>query len=69
VHQLTQQNLFGKTQSDLDLEADRIIFEQLKNSGVVHSAASEEKPYVSDRLGSTQNFNRSISSMRRDSTW
>jgi fructose-1,6-bisphosphatase len=48
VHQLTQQNLFGKTQSDLDIEADKIIFEQLKKSGVVHSAASEEKPYVSN---------------------
>jgi fructose-1,6-bisphosphatase len=49
VHQLTQQNQFGKTQSDLDLEADKIIFEQLKKSGVVHSAASEEKPFVSNR--------------------
>ena len=55
VHQLTQQNLFGKTQSDLDLEADKIIFEQLKKSGVVHSAASEEKPFVSG-IGSTQTF-------------
>ena len=46
VRQLTSQNLFGKTQSDLDLKADEIIFNHLRKSGVVHSAASEEKPYV-----------------------
>jgi fructose-1,6-bisphosphatase len=46
VHQLAQQNQFGKTQSDLDIKADEIIFKNLRASGVVHSAASEEKPYV-----------------------
>jgi hypothetical protein len=46
VHQLPQINQFGKTQSDLDLKADEIVFEHLRKSGVVHSAASEEKPYV-----------------------
>jgi fructose-1,6-bisphosphatase len=40
-------NQFGKQQSDLDLKADEIIFNHLRKSGVVHSAASEEKPYVS----------------------
>jgi fructose-1,6-bisphosphatase len=39
-------NQFGKMQSDLDLKTDEIIFNHLKKSGVVHSAASEEKPYV-----------------------
>lgn len=48
VHQLAQQNQFGKTQSDLDLKAEEIIVTHLKKSGVVHSTASEENPFVSD---------------------
>ena len=65
VHQLTQQNMFGKTQSDLDIEADKIIFEQLRKSGVVHSAASEEKPFVSDSLIICRLMNLT----QRDNTW
>jgi fructose-1,6-bisphosphatase len=34
-------------QSSIDLKADEVIFNHLKASGVVHSAASEERPYVS----------------------
>lgn len=48
MHQLTQQNPFGKTQSDLDIQADEIIFQNLKKSGVVHSAAYEEKPFTNE---------------------
>ncbi len=44
--ELAQVNEFGKIQSDLDLKADEIIFKNLAKSRVVHSAASEEKPYV-----------------------
>jgi fructose-1,6-bisphosphatase len=47
--------MFGKTQSDLDIKADEIIFNHLRKSGVVHSAASEEKPFVSDSSRS-QNY-------------
>ena len=54
MHQLPQVNQFGKMQSDLDLKTDEIIFSHLKKSGVVHSAASEEKPYV--RLSSWDNL-------------
>lgn len=53
VHQLATQNQFGKTQSDLDLKAEDIIFNHLRKSGVVKSAASEEKPYVSIKIRST----------------
>jgi sedoheptulose-bisphosphatase len=45
---LTSQNVFGKQQSDIDLKADDIIFKHLKKSGVVFSAASEEKPYANE---------------------
>jgi fructose-1,6-bisphosphatase len=57
--------MFGKTQSDLDIEADKIIFEQLRKSGVVHSAASEEKPFVSDSLIICRLMNLT----QRDNTW
>jgi hypothetical protein len=30
----------------IDLKADEIIFSHLKKSGVVHAAASEQKPFV-----------------------
>ena len=38
------------------MKADDIIFHHLKKSGVVHSAASEERPYVS----SISKFDRAI---------
>lgn len=37
-------NEFGKVQSDIDLEANRIIFEHLQKSGVIFGYASEEFP-------------------------
>jgi len=60
--------MFGKTQSDLDIEADKIIFEQLRKSGVVHSAASEEKPFVSDSL-TLKIICRLMNLTLRDNTW
>lgn len=48
VHLVSSKNEFGKIQSDIDLEADKIIFKHLKESGVVAAAASEESPSVSD---------------------
>ena len=44
---VNSKNEFGKVQSDIDLEADKIIFKHLKDSGVVAAAASEESPQVS----------------------
>eukprot|EP01036_Dinobryon_divergens_P030680 gene30680-39960_t len=38
-------NSFGDHQLDVDLKTDAIIFEALRTSGVVSSAASEENPY------------------------
>ena len=35
-------NEFGKVQSNIDLEANEIIFKHLKNSGVIFGYASEE---------------------------
>lgn len=52
AHSFTQTPL-GKTKSDIDSKADEIIFTHLKKSGVVHSALSEEKPYVSSPRYST----------------
>jgi len=46
VHKIASKNKFGKQQSDIDLAADDIIFKHLKASGVVHAAASEERPEV-----------------------
>ena len=39
-------NQFGDIQLDLDVQMDSIIFDALKDCGVVHSAASEEKPQL-----------------------
>lgn len=47
---LSQANQFSNQQTDLEIKADDIIFGHLKKSGVVHSAASEVKPYVSLKL-------------------
>jgi fructose-1,6-bisphosphatase len=43
---IAQRNAFEKQQSNIDLEADKIIFKHLKASGVVFAAASEESPSV-----------------------
>ncbi len=39
-------NTFGDHQLDVDLKTDAIIFDALRASGVVSSAASEENPKV-----------------------
>ena len=39
-----QKNLFGDVVLDTDMECDAIIFEELKKSGSVAFALSEEKP-------------------------
>lgn len=38
-------NKFGEQQLDVDLETDSIIYEELKKTGMVYSALSEEKPF------------------------
>jgi hypothetical protein len=38
------ENVFGDKQLDIDVQADRVLFECLTRSGVVHVAASEENP-------------------------
>ena len=48
VHLIAQRNEFGKSQSNIDLEADKIIFKHLKTSGVVFAAASEESPKINE---------------------
>lgn len=48
VHLIASRNEFGKSQSNIDLEADKIIFKHLKTSGVVFAAASEESPKVNE---------------------
>eukprot|EP00008_Paramoeba_atlantica_P011950 CAMPEP_0201491944 /NCGR_PEP_ID=MMETSP0151_2-20130828/31871_1 /ASSEMBLY_ACC=CAM_ASM_000257 /TAXON_ID=200890 /ORGANISM="Paramoeba atlantica, Strain 621/1 / CCAP 1560/9" /LENGTH=324 /DNA_ID=CAMNT_0047878565 /DNA_START=48 /DNA_END=1022 /DNA_ORIENTATION=+ len=37
-------NLFGDSQLTIDVVSDKIVFDHLKKSGVVHTAASEESP-------------------------
>lgn len=44
VNLVQSKNAFGKQQSDIDLEADKIVFKHLEKSGAVFAAASEEKP-------------------------
>lgn len=44
VHLVHSKNPFGKQQSNIDNEADEIIFKHLKAAGVVSAAASEERP-------------------------
>jgi fructose-1,6-bisphosphatase len=39
-------NEFGDTQLDMDVQIDSIIFDALKECGVVYAAASEEKPQL-----------------------
>jgi len=42
VKLVNSKNEFGKVQSDIDLEAEKIIFNHLKKSGVIFGYASEE---------------------------
>lgn len=52
VNLTKNKNAFGKNQSDVDLEADAIIFKHLKECGCVYAAASEEQPKVSALMSS-----------------
>lgn len=45
-------NVFGDEQLDVDLAADKIIFEEFKRCGAVGVAASEEKPVEAPMRGS-----------------
>lgn len=42
------QNVFGDNQLDVDVKTDAVMFEAMKDSGVVHVAASEENPVEID---------------------
>lgn len=44
MHLVQSRNEFGKLQSDIDLEANEIIMRNLKSTGVIFGAASEECP-------------------------
>lgn len=37
-------NAFGDPQLDVDIRTDEILFSHLRDSGVVHTASSEENP-------------------------
>lgn len=39
-------NEFGDVQLDQDVQTDSLIFESLKNTGMVYSGLSEERPYI-----------------------
>ena len=45
-NKIETQNDFGDLQLDMDVQIDSIIFEALKDSGVVYGAASEERPQL-----------------------
>lgn len=44
--QVDSQNQFGDVQLDSDVECDQLIFAELKRTGVVAYALSEENPQV-----------------------
>jgi fructose-1,6-bisphosphatase len=45
-NKITTQNDFGDVQLDQDVQTDSIIFECLKNTGMVFSGLSEERSYI-----------------------
>ena len=45
-NKITTANDFGDTQLDMDVQTDSLIFESLRNSGVVSQGFSEERAYV-----------------------
>lgn len=56
------ENAFGDKQLDIDIQADKVLFDCLTRSGVVHVAASEENPTEIDcgyrhDIGSTGSSN------------
>jgi fructose-1,6-bisphosphatase len=50
--QAGQTNSYGDHQLNIDIESDSIIFRQLKESGLVQSAVSEETPHLESLGGS-----------------
>lgn len=45
-NKITTANDFGDVQLDFDVQIDSILFENLKECGVVYAASSEERPYL-----------------------
>ena len=45
-NKITTANDFGDVQLDFDVQIDSILFDNLTQSGVVFSASSEERPYM-----------------------
>ena len=45
-NKITTANDFGDVQLDFDVQIDSILFEALKDCGVVYGASSEERPYL-----------------------
>lgn len=45
-NKITTANDFGDVQLDFDVQIDSILFDNLSQSGVVYSASSEERPYL-----------------------
>lgn len=45
-NKITTANDFGDVQLDFDVQIDSILFEHLKDCGVVYAASSEERPYL-----------------------
>jgi len=45
-NKITTANDFGDVQLDFDVQIDSILFEHLKDCGVVYGASSEERPYL-----------------------
>lgn len=45
-NKITTANDFGDVQLDFDVQIDSILFDNLTQSGVVFSASSEERPYL-----------------------
>jgi sedoheptulose-bisphosphatase len=46
-NKITTANDFGDVQLDFDVQIDSILFDNLTQCGVVYSASSEERPYMS----------------------
>ena len=46
-NKITTANDFGDVQLDFDVQIDSILFDNLTSCGVVYSASSEERPYMS----------------------
>jgi len=45
-NKITSANDFGDVQLDMDVQTDSLIFEALRNTGVVYAGLSEERAYI-----------------------